>query len=197
MDLPKDLRLVVYERAFESNGRNIFLYCRREEIYKAPAWHYEFKNRLKPPHALFLVNSTIYNEAIRIFHQNTKFVMWYAFNPGPYYKSTRSRSLHKISAGRFWKYVKHLVIQARISEAGQAQALASLTHGMLAPLDDGGKLRHLTVRLLLDRGHPPGIQPPAVLEDVRLAEATFHEPQYRGRFAEFSLETVSSLAGLD
>jgi len=72
LDLPKELRLSIYELAFEpTKGRNMFVQL-FAQVYNATCAADQDRMRRLPAHGLLTTNKLIYNEAIDVFHQHTK-----------------------------------------------------------------------------------------------------------------------------
>ncbi|KAK5132766.1 hypothetical protein LTR08_008651 [Meristemomyces frigidus] len=150
MDLPTELRLIIYEIAFEPakpKGRRVFIQL-FDQVYN----YYnsngipdpDAKRTTMPPHALLLVSKLVYNEGIQVYFENTKFeVRCYAEAiPSP------PSPLGPIANCHFFGHIRYLQLNIYIDTPKGLRDFINRLLPLLEALDYGRKLVSLDLAFM-------------------------------------------------
>lgn len=115
LDLPKELRLLIYEFAFATSTRIVYMRLCPDAVYhttEISGTMLPFKKIIHPSHSLLLANTLLYDEAIDLFYRDTWFDVQCHVDRGEL--TTRALRLGKVSNIRVFRHVQHLALQIHI-----------------------------------------------------------------------------------
>ncbi|KAK5127131.1 hypothetical protein LTR85_008491 [Meristemomyces frigidus] len=108
-DLPKELRLIIYEFAFAPSTRQVCMRIFPDAAYNATGAMVPLAKRTHLPHSLLLASKLLYDEAIAIFHRDTQFEVRCYLDKTEW--TTRARRLGSVSDSRVFSHIQHLALQ--------------------------------------------------------------------------------------
>lgn len=157
-DLPKDIRLEIYEVAFEPppGGRKIVIFIQKQ-VYNA-TFIYSNGSPCYAAHGLLMTNEQIHEEAIDVFHRHSKFQVKCCgfdfssvvdpFGGARLYQLSARHDLGAIRDCRFFNSVQHLSLEIHIQASDFIRELITRLQPLTGALAGGQKLACLNIKFL-------------------------------------------------